>query len=96
MKITAPAGVAELVHERGGRLYVWTRAHRCCSGTLTLLDADTSRPSGAKHRFRELDAGGFELLLDVGARPLPDELVLELSGRGKKIAAFWNNLVWVG
>jgi len=96
MKITAADGVRDLVRERGGRLYVWTSAHRCCSGTLTLLEAGPERPRGAERRFREIDAGGFELLLDVGARPVPEELVLELRGRGKKIAAFWNDQAWVG
>ena len=96
MKITAADGVRDFVRGRGGRLYVWTSAHRCCSGSLTLLEAGSERPRGAERRFREIDAGGFELLLDVGARPVPEELVLELRGRGKKIAAFWNDQAWVG
>jgi len=96
MKITATDGVRESVREHGGRLYVWTSAHRCCSGTLTLLQAGTERPSGAERRFCEIDAGGFDVMLDVGARPAPEELVLELRGRRKKVAAFWNDQAWVG
>ena len=96
MKITATDGVREVVREQGGRLYVWTSAHRCCSGTLTLLEAGTERPPGVERRFREIDAGGFELFLDVGARPVPQELVLERRGRRKKIAGFWNDQAWVG
>ncbi len=96
MKITTADGVGELVREQGGRLYVWTRAHRCCSGTLTLLEAGTSRPAGVERRFREIDAGDFELLLDMGSRPAPEALVLALRGRRKKIVAFWNDHAWVG
>ena len=96
MKITATDGVRDLVRERGGRLYVWTSMHGCCTGKLTLLEAATERPRGAEQRFREIDAGGFELLLDMGKRRLPEELVLELRGRRKKVAAFWNDQAWVG
>ena len=96
MKITAADGVRDLVRECGGSLYVWTSAHRCCSGPLTLLEAGTERPPGAERRFREIAAGGFELLLDLGSRPAPEELVLELRGRRKRIAAFWNDQAWVG
>jgi hypothetical protein len=95
-KITAAAAVGELVRKRGGRLYVWTSAHRCCAGALTLLEAATERPPGAGRQFRAVDAGGFELLLDPGARPAPDELVLEFKGRRRKIVAFWNDQAWVG
>ncbi|MEI6449951.1 MAG: hypothetical protein WCP98_08370 [Actinomycetes bacterium] len=96
MRITAADGVREAVRERGGRLYVWTSTHRCCSGPLTLLETGAQRPPGVARRFHEIDAGGFALLLDMGPRRLPEELVLELRGRRKKIAAFWNDQAWVG
>ena len=96
MKVTATDEVRELVREQGGRLYVWTSVHGCCTGKLTLLEAGTVRPPTAGRRFRESDAGGFELLLDLGGQRQPEELVLELRGRRKKIAAFWNDQVWVG
>jgi hypothetical protein len=96
MKITATDEVRELARERGGSLYVWTSAHRCCSGPLTLLEAATEMPPGAARRFLAFKAGGFELLLDMGGQRLPEELVLELRGRRRKIAAFWNGQAWVG
>ncbi len=96
MKITAADGVREAVRERGGRLYVWTSTHRCCSGPLTLLETGAERPPGVARRFREIDAGGFELLLDMGGQRPPEELVLELRGRRRKTAAFWNDQAWVG
>jgi hypothetical protein len=96
MKISAADGVTELVRERGGRLYVWTSAHRCCSGTITFLEAGTERPPGVERQFLEVDAGDFKLLLDLGARHAPRELVLERKGRRRKITAFWNDQAWVG
>ena len=35
------------MRERGGRLYVWTSAHRCCTGPLVLLETGSEPPKGA-------------------------------------------------
>lgn len=83
------------MRERGGRLYVWTRAYRCCSGPLVLLETGSERPRGRGRRFAAFDAGGFELLLDSGGWRPPDELVLELRRRRRKIVAFWDDRGWV-
>jgi hypothetical protein len=96
MRITAADRVGRVVRERGGRLYVWTSSHRCCTGPLTLLEAATERPPGERPGFRTIDAGGFAVLLDMGGHRLPDELVLELRGKRKKVVAFWNDQAWVG
>ena len=57
---------------------------------------EISKTVDAAWRFRRIDAGGFELLLDLGGQSLPEELVLELRGRRRRIAAFWNGQAWVG
>ena len=44
MRIRATEGVAAAVRERGGRLYVWTSAHRCCTGPLVLLETGAEPP----------------------------------------------------
>ena len=95
MKIRATEEVAAAVRERGGRLYVWTSTHRCCTGPLVLLETGSRPPGGAARRFSTHDAGGFEVLLDAGSRRLPDELVLELRGRRRKVVAFWDDRAWV-
>ena len=96
MRIRATDEVAAAVRERGGRLYVWTSAHHCCSGLLVLLETGSEPPKGAERPFRAHDAGGYEVLLDMGGRRLPDELVLELRGRRRSVVAFWNDQAWVG
>ena len=96
MRIRATDEVAAAVRERGGRLYVWTSTYRCCSGPLVLLETGSEPPRGRGRRFDTFDAGGFEVLFDSGGRRPPDELVLELRGRRRKIAAFWDDLGWVG
>ena len=96
MRIRATDEAAAAVRERGGRLYVWTSAHRCCSGPLVLLQTGSEPPRGAQRPFHAYDAGGYEVLLDMGGRRLPDELVLELRGRRRSVVAFWNDQAWVG
>jgi hypothetical protein len=95
MKIRATDEVAAAVRERGGRLYVWTDAHRCCTGPLVMLETGGEPPPGPERPFRAFDAGGYEVLLDAGSRRLPEELVLELRGRRRTVAAFWNGQAWV-
>jgi hypothetical protein len=34
--------------------------------------------------------------LDLGTRKPPEELALELRGRRRRMAAFWNGQAWVG
>ena len=96
MRIRATDEVAAAVRERGGRLYVWTSAHRCCTGPLVLLETGGEPPKDGARDFRAYDAGGYEVLLDMGGQRLPDELVLELRGRRRKVVAFWNDQAWVG
>jgi hypothetical protein len=96
MRIRATDEVAAAVRERGGRLYVWTSAHRCCTGPLVLLETGSEPPEREARRFRAYDAGGYEVHLDTGGRRAPDELVLELRGRRRKVVAFWDDQAWVG
>jgi len=96
MRIRATDAVAAAVRERGGRLYVWTSTHRCCTGPLVLLETASEPPRGTPHDFRAFDAGGFEVFFDPGRRRPPDELVLEVRGRRGKVVAFWDDRAWVG
>lgn len=91
MKLRIADGVAAFVQERGGRLYVRTSTHHCCTGPFTLLETSTRRPSGRAGRFRSMDAGGFELLIDFGRRREPEELVLELGGVRRTVRAYWDD-----
>jgi hypothetical protein len=96
MKVLASPEARAALGERGGDLYLWTSAHGCCVGGITLLEADTKPPASGLHRFERTAGRGFDLFFDLGARKPPEELVLELRGRHKRIAAFWNGQAWVG
>lgn len=85
--------VADLIRERGGRVFVWTDARRCCSGRITYLLTGTEPVRGRD--FRRFDAEGFELWFDAGGATPPDELHLDVRGRRhKRIEAYWNGCVF--
>jgi hypothetical protein len=93
MKIVASGPVREHVDCHGGRLYVWVRKSRCCGGLRTLATAAEPR---AGVEFSRVDSQcGFELFLPARLEPLPDELQLELSRRGRSVYAYWNGCAWV-
>lgn len=96
MSVEASDEVRELLRERGGILYLWTTAHGCCQGRITLLEAATSPPPHAGLRFTHAVPKGFDLFLDLGGRPVPERLVLEARGRRRKIRAYWNDQAYVG
>ena len=86
--------VADLVRERGERLFVWTSTHQCYNNNITSL-ANAKKPEPGR-TFRRVDADGFELYLDPGRMDPPDELHLELKGlRRKRIEAYWNGCAFV-
>lgn len=89
MLVVSKPGVADVVRESGGRIYIWTDPHKCCSGALTYLKTGSAPEPG--RRFIRFDAEEFELWFDPGARPAPDELHFDLKGfRKKRVEAYWN------
>jgi hypothetical protein len=85
--------VAEVIRERGGKVFVRTDLHRCCGGGITFL-VTTSEPEPGR-TYRRFDADGFELFLDAGGRVVPDELHLDVRGRRtKRIEAYWNGCLY--
>jgi len=92
MRVDASPESLALVAERGGRLYVWARRTRCCSGALTLLQT-SSEPRGRP--FRRVPAEGLELYLDERLRE-PEVLELDVGGlRHKHVHAYWNGCAYV-
>jgi len=93
--VTAPDEVFRVLGERGGDLYLWMRPHGCCVGALVMLEADTSPPPKGEHQFERAAGRGFDLFIDLGRHPAPQTLALELRGRKKEIAAYWNGMAYV-
>ena len=81
--------VVPLIKQRGGRIYVRTDPHRCCSGSLTYLVTETS--PARDREYVKIDADGFELFLSSGHMDPPSELHLDVKGwRTKHVEAYWN------
>jgi hypothetical protein len=84
---------ADLIEERGGRVYVWLKRGRCCGGVTRLVSA--SAPPEARE-FQRVDADQrFEVYLPVGLARLPDELHIDVRRFPRRLEAYWNNCAWV-
>jgi hypothetical protein len=94
MDVVAPDGAVDLIRERGGRLYVWTKRTRCCGGGFSTLDAATEAPPRIQFQRVDEDAG-FELFVPVTLGRLPDELHLEARRFPRRIEAYWNGCAWI-
>jgi hypothetical protein len=93
MKVIAGPEAARLIQEHGGRLFVWTDLHRCCSGNITYLKTGSALVEG--RHFERTDAAGFELWFDFGSKTPPDELFLEAKGwKKRRVEAYWNGCVY--
>jgi hypothetical protein len=93
MKVVVSDEAAQLIRERGGRLYVWVKKGRCCGAARTLA---TSSDAPARQEFRRI-AGDerFELFLPAQLAPLPDELQLDTRRYPRRIEAYWNGCAWI-
>ena len=92
MRVKASPEAVRLVQECGGKLYVWAKSTRCCSGSLTLLE--TSSDPGERP-FRRVPADGIELYFDERLRE-PEELELDVGGlRRKHVHAYWDGCAYV-
>jgi hypothetical protein len=94
VRIVASPDAIELASERGGRLYVWTRARRCCHGAQTWLEVAHERPRGTD--FERVAEGEVEVYFPAALGRRPDELHLEVHGlRRKRVEAYWDGCAWV-
>lgn len=93
MRVIASDEAVAHIREAGGRLFAWTTPHRCCGGGFTLLDVATTRPPARS--FDCVSSAEFDLYLAGGRFGEPDEIVIELSGRRRRLKAFWNGCAYV-
>jgi len=91
VNVIASAEAEQYLQTHGGVLYVRSRRHRYCGGTLTLLDATTIAPADASAFLRVgSDAVDVRLQCAPAERP-PRELVIELRGKlRRRLAAYWD------
>ena len=81
--VTLGDGVAELAASEGGVIYLSLRESRCCSGTLTFLDASTSLRS-SRPALRSWSIEGVDVQLVTPVRRFPQEITIEQRGRRRR------------
>ena len=89
-RIIATDTTVDLVRERGGRLWVWTHASRCCGAGVNLESATEELPG---REFQLVAREPFEVRL-AAAYPAPEELHVDVSRRGR-LDVYWNGCAWV-
>lgn len=85
--ISEPA--RKYIREHGGTVFVRSHPHRCCTGSLTLLDLAMTRPDDAAD-FQSFDTEGIGVRF-CGSGGFPHQLVIELRGLfARHPVAFWD------
>ena len=93
MRVVISDAAADLVDQRGGRLYVWPKKSRCCGG-LTRLESQ-SEPR-ANVEFQRVDEfRRFELYLPSALASRPEELHVAVRRFPRRVEAYWNGCAWV-
>jgi hypothetical protein len=93
MRVVVSDSAAELIAQRGGRVYVWLKRGRCCGALITLATA--SEPPARREFERDEATHGFELYLDARLPRLPEELHLDVARFPRRVEAYWNGCAWV-
>ena len=93
MRVVVSEPAAELIEERGRRVYVWLKKGRCCGGVTTL--GTSCEPPGRKQFVRVEANEQFELYVHARIPRLPDELQIDLRRFPRRVEAYWNNCAWV-
>jgi hypothetical protein len=91
MRVDVSPEAADLVRERGGRLWVWAARPRvCCWGTPAYMHASTEPPPGLAG-FSSVSDGDVEILFRAAAGRIPDVLEIGVHGRRRpRVEAYWD------
>jgi hypothetical protein len=82
MRLVASADAVALIRAQGGRVFVWTKSTRCCSGVSAHLIAKTE--ADLAQAFRRVPTDHIDVFFPERLGRLPDELHLELRGRRRQ------------
>jgi hypothetical protein len=93
MRVVVSEAAADLIAERGGRLYVWQKRARCCGAVTTLVSA--SEPPAGKDFKRVAALDRFALYMPARLSQLPEEIQLEARRFPRRVEAYWNGCAWV-
>ena len=90
VEVLISEGAREYIERHGGTVFVRSHPHRCCTGSLTLLDVRTTPPSDAAE-FEPFDTAGVDVRFYGGSEGRPNQLTIELRGiLARRPVAFWD------
>jgi hypothetical protein len=90
VEVLISEGARDYIERHGGTVFVRSHPHRCCTGSLTLLDVRTTPPRDAAD-FEPFDAGGVGVRFWGGSEGQPNRLTIELRGvLARRPVAFWD------
>lgn len=94
MDVRISTTAAEYIRDHGGTVFVRAHPHRCCTGSLTVLDATTKPPADSAD-FESFDTGEVGVKFLGGSSGLPSELSIDLRGRLKRHpVAYWDGCAY--
>jgi hypothetical protein len=94
VEVLVTEAAKQYLRRRGGTVYVRAHPHRCCSGTLTVLDLTTEPPPDAS-AFTLLPADDVAVLYLGGPCGAPDQLSIKLAGvLSRHPVAFWDGCAY--
>jgi hypothetical protein len=80
----------EYVKAHGGVLFVRAHAHRCCHGTMTLLDTTTECPPDSGE-YLSVGSDDIDVRFHGAAVDKPHALVIELRGMFRRhLVSYWD------
>jgi len=90
VEVLASEAAQEYIRAHGGTVFVRAHPHRCCTGSLTLLDITTAPPKDLV-AFKSVKADQIEVKFCGRSSGQPNQLVIELRGLIKHHPiAYWD------
>jgi hypothetical protein len=90
MEVQFSDGAREFAQALGGVVFVYPHSHRCCHGSITLLDTSTL-PTRTAQAVTSVKAAGIDVHFCGESTSQPDQLVIELRGVvRKRLVSFWD------
>lgn len=84
----------EIVLARGGEVFVWLHSRRCCGGAAVELAVSLEPPHSGRD-FEELAVDGLRVHVSLGRRSPPEEILLDVRGRRRRLEAYWDGCSFV-
>jgi hypothetical protein len=94
VEVLVTESAKQYLRRHGGAVYVRAHPHRCCTGTLTVLDLTTEPPPDAS-QFMFLAVEDVAVRYLGGPSGAPEQLTIKLAGvLSRHPVAFWDGCAY--